>query len=43
MIFLNIFIWEQREDSLKQFIEPLNASHPNITYTAEWSKEDINF
>ena len=43
MIYLNIFIWEQGEDSLKQFIEPLNACHPTTTYTSEWSKEDINF
>ena len=37
------FIWEHGEDSLKQFIETLNACHPTIKFTAEWSKEDINF
>ena len=37
------FIWEHREDSLKQFIETLNVCHPTIKFTAEWSKEEINF
>ena len=37
------FIWEHGEDSLKQFIETLNAYHPTIKFTAEWSKEEINF
>ena len=37
------FIWEHGEDSLKQFIETLNASRPTIKFTAEWSKEEINF
>ena len=37
------FIWENGEDSLKQFIETLNACHPTIKFTAEWSKEEINF
>ena len=37
------FIWEHIEDSLKQFIETLNACHPTIKFTAEWSKEKINF
>ena len=37
------FIWEHGEDSLKQFIETLNAFHPTIKFTAEWSREEINF
>ena len=37
------FIWEHGEDSLKQFIEILNACHPTIKSIAEWSKEEINF
>ena len=37
------FIWELGEDSLKQFIETFNACHPTIKFTAEWSKEEINF
>ena len=36
------FIREHGEDSLKQFIETLNACHPTMKYTAEWSKEEIN-
>ena len=38
-----LFIWEYGEDSLKQFIETLNACHPTIKFTAEWSKEKPNF
>ena len=30
------FIWEHGEDSLKQFIETLNACYPTIKITAEW-------
>ena len=37
------FIWEHGEYYLKQFIETLNACHPTIKFTAEWSKEEINF
>ena len=37
------FIWKHREDSLKHFIEILSACHPFIKFTAEWSKEKINF
>ena len=37
------FIWEHGKDSLKQFIEILNACHLTIKFTAEWSKEEINF
>ena len=37
------FIWEHREDSSKKFIERLNACQPTIQFTAEWSKEEINF
>ena len=37
------FIWEHGEDSSKQFIETLNACYPIIKFTAEWSKEEINF
>ena len=33
------FIWEHAEDSLR-FIETLNACHPTIKFTAEWSKEE---
>ena len=37
------FIWEHGEESLKEFIEKLNAFHPTIKFTAEWSREEINF
>ena len=37
------FIWEHGEDSLKKFIETLNAFHPTIKFKAEWSREKINF
>ena len=37
------FIWEHGEDSLKQFIETLNALHITIKFMAEWSREEINF
>ena len=37
------FIWEHGEDSLKQFIETLNAFDLTIRFTAEWSREEINF
>ena len=37
------FIWEHGKDSLKQFIETLNASHPTIKFMVEWSREEINF
>ena len=37
------FIWEHGEDSLKQFNETLNVFHPTIKFTAEWSREEINF
>ena len=36
------FIWEHAEDSLKQFIETLNACHPTIKFTAEWSNKGKN-
>ena len=37
-----IFSWEYG-DSLKQFIEKINAFHPTAKLTVEWSKEEINF
>ena len=35
------FIWENGQNSSKQFIETLNACHPIIKFTAEWSKKEI--
>ena len=37
------FIWEHREEKLKEFIDVLNKKHPTIKFTAEWSKTQINF
>ena len=36
------FIWEHEEDYLNQFLETLNAFHPTIKFTAEWSREEID-
>ena len=30
------FIWEHGEDSLKEFINEINSSHPTIKFTADW-------
>ena len=37
------FIWEHGEESLEKFLNQLNSFHPTITFTAEYSKETINF
>ena len=37
------FICVHGEDSLKQFIETLNASHHTIKFMVEWSEEEIHF
>ena len=31
------------EESLEKFLNKLNSFHPTITFTAEYSKETINF
>ena len=36
-------IWEHGEDSLKYFIETLNAFYLTIKLTAKWSREETNF
>ena len=36
-------IWTHGEEELQKFIDYLNASHHSIKFTAEWSKESINF
>ena len=38
-----LFVWEHGEESLEKFLNKLNAFHPTIKFTAEYSKEDINF
>ena len=37
------FIWEHGEESLGKFLNKLNSFHPTIKFTAEYSKETINF
>ena len=37
------FLWEHREEKLKDFIKHLNEKHPTIKFTAEWSETLINF
>ena len=37
------FIWEHGEESLKVFIEQVNMFHSTIKFTAEYSKEEVNF
>ena len=37
------FLWDHGEESLKDFIQHLNSVHPTIKFTAEYSKDTINF
>ena len=37
------FIWENREESLRDFIDQVNLFHPTIKFTAEYSKEEVTF
>ena len=37
------FIWEHREEKLRNFVETLNEIDPTIKFTAEWSQKSINF
>ena len=37
------FVWEHGEESLEKFLNKLNTLHPTIKFTAEYSKEAINF
>ena len=37
------FIWEHGEESLEKFLNKLNTFHLTIKFTAEYSKEAINF
>ena len=36
-------LWEHGEDSLKAFLEHINKAHPTIKFTAEVSKDKVNF
>ena len=37
------FIWEHGGESLEKFLNKLNSFYPTIKFTAENSKETINF
>ena len=37
------FIWEHGEESLNVFIYQVNLFHCTIKFTAEYSKEEVNF
>ena len=37
------FVWEHGEESLENFLNKLNTFHQTIKFTAEYSKEAINF
>ena len=37
------FIWEHGEESLEIFLNKLNSFHSTIKFTAEFSKETIEF
>ena len=37
------FIWEHGEEFLEEFLNKLNSFHPTIKFTAEYSKETIDF
>ena len=36
-------LWKHREETLKMLLEHLNLAHPTIKFTAEWSRERVNF
>ena len=36
------FIWEHRQESLKEFINEINSFHPTTKFKASWSKEKLN-
>ena len=38
-----LFIWEHGGESLEKSLNKLNGFHPTIKFTAEYSKETINF
>ena len=36
------FIWEHRQESLKEFINEIKSFHPTTKFKASWSKEKLN-
>ena len=39
----SIFIWNESEEKLEDFLENLNNFHPNLKFTSEKSKKSVNF
>ena len=37
------FTWAASESELDDFLEQLKSSHPNLKFTRECSREEINF
>ena len=37
------FIWQHGEEKLKEFLDLLNKFHPTCKFTAEYSKDKVNF
>ena len=37
------FLWEHGEESPRDFIDQVNLFHPTTKFTAEYSKEEVNF
>ena len=37
------FIWEHGEKLLKEFLNEINSFYSTIRFTADWSKEKVNF
>ena len=37
------FLWENREEKLKSFIDDINKMHPILKFKADWSKTSIKF
>ena len=38
-----IFIWNETEEKLEEFLEKLNNFHPNLKFATEKSKKSVNF
>ena len=38
-----LFIWNESEEKLNEFLENLNNFHPNLKFVSEKSKKSVNF
>ena len=36
-------LWQHGEEELKKFLDALNCYHPSIKFTADYSRDKINF